>query len=105
MATPVGFIHSKDFIRNVLVGKLDFWLKILLSDRPNNTCWGMLGWMDNWEVSRGCSDLVVVVLVIVCFTEIRFGISLESLPKARLFLRATQNTTFKLITPEHYNRD
>ena len=54
IASPVGFVHSKDFMRNFFVGKSReaFWLTTcFLSDPLPNKDEGMLGWIDSWEAS------------------------------------------------------
>ena len=56
VAIPVGFVHNKDFIRKVLVGKVGAAFCVTIRrelDRPNIAC-GMLGWIEIWEVSLGC---------------------------------------------------
>ena len=59
IATPVGLVHSKDFVRNVFVGKFKEALGVTIFPLdfrpsipwPNKRFEGMLGWIDNWEVS------------------------------------------------------
>ena len=59
VAIPVGLVHNKDFIRKVLVGKVGaaFCVTIRLEFDLTNMLFGMLGWIEIWEVSLGCWSL------------------------------------------------